>query len=98
MTVFEAYTHYMEECARKLYHGGSWKEFQDKLIVSDDFNRLWSNGCTAELTIEERRNIWEGFDWNRSKDMSFHNMEEQEIIEFLDDENIPKRRIRKTII
>ena len=98
MTVLQAYANYCKWCAGRLRVGGSFNEFKDKLIISDDFNKRWSFGCTAELTIDERRKIWEGLEWNRSTDMSFHNMNEKELLDFLNEGGIPKRRIRKTII
>lgn len=46
---------------------------------------------TEELTNDERQTIWSKN--HPAVDMSFHNMSETEIVEFLNGDNVPKRRI-----
>lgn len=46
---------------------------------------------SEELTNEERQTIWS--EKHPAVDMSFHNMDEIEKIEFLNSDNIPKRRL-----
>ena len=36
------------------YEEFNFEEFKDKLLTDDKFNERWSNGCTRELTMEER--------------------------------------------
>ncbi len=46
---------------------------------------------TRELRLDERKNIWNKH--NFSQDMSWHNMEEQDITDLLNEDNIPTRTI-----
>jgi len=46
---------------------------------------------TRELSLDERKNIWNKH--NFSQDMSWHNMEEHDITDLLNEDNIPTRAI-----
>lgn len=46
---------------------------------------------TRELSLGERKNIWNKY--NFSQDMSWHNMEEDDITDLLNEDNIPTRAI-----
>ena len=35
----------------------NFEEFKDKILTDDKFNARWANGCTRELSLEERYEI-----------------------------------------
>lgn len=66
MTVEEAYKNYTETIfietdktltsisPRGHYTRETIDDFKNKLLTDDFFNKEWGNGCTIELTLEER--------------------------------------------
>ncbi len=85
------------------------EEFLEKLKTDRDFNNRYGRKhitegkmvlppChygfqvyTRELSLGERKNIWNKY--NFSQDMSWHNMEEDDITDLLNEDNIPTRAI-----
>ena len=39
------------------YEEYNFEEFTDKVVSDDKFNARWANGCTRELSLEERYEI-----------------------------------------
>ena len=36
------------------YEEYNFEEFKDKILTDDKFNERWANGCTRELSLEDR--------------------------------------------
>lgn len=73
MTVKEAYNEYRDYYKTNQWNGEdirnylkpnwidyeeyNFEEFTDKVVSDDKFNARWANGCTRELSLEERYEI-----------------------------------------
>jgi hypothetical protein len=40
------------------YEEYNFEEFKNKILTDDKFNERWANGCTRELSLEERVNLF----------------------------------------
>lgn len=99
MTLKEAYTEYREYYKNNIWNGEdircylkrSWidyeeyniDEFKDRVLTDDKFNEKWSLGCTTQLTLDERIELF----------IQHKKTTPQNIPQDLDNENIPRRKI-----
>jgi hypothetical protein len=82
------------------YYLPSSREWFEKGLFGNHYRSVGRNGITSEygITIEtrfihldERKNIWNRN--NFSQDMSWYSMEESDIIDLLNEDNIPTKLI-----
>ena len=67
------------------------EEFTNLLITDDTFNAEWSNGCTRELTFDERYTLGETIENVRISKVTKYG--EAYITSVLNDFKIPKRTL-----
>lgn len=67
------------------------EEFTNLLITDDTFNSEWSNGCTRELTFDERYGLAESLENVRNGKIAKYG--EAYITTVLNDYKIPKRTL-----
>ena len=84
-----AYVHFLSQVTTDM----TIQEFGDKLISDDIFNTEWSNGCTRELTFDERYQLAESISNVREAKVQKYGKVYIEIV--LNENNIPKREILK---
>lgn len=82
-----AYFNYLTQVTTEM----TIEQFKELLINDDNFNTEWSNGCTRELTFDERYTLAETIENVRIGKVQKYG--EAYITIYLNDYNIPKRVI-----
>lgn len=82
-----AYFNYLTQVTTEI----TIEQFKELLIKDDNFNAEWSNGCTRELTFDERYTLAETIENVRIGKVQKYG--EAYITLYLNDYNIPKRII-----
>ena len=71
------------------YEEYNFEEFKDKILTDDKFNERWANGCTRELSLEERAKWLQD---TKGYDLLVGNLEHDHIREVVENES-PTRTI-----
>lgn len=82
-----AYFNYLTQVTTEM----TIEQFKELLITDDNFNTEWSNGCTRDLTFDERYTLAETIENVRIGKVQKYG--EAYITVHLNDYNIPKRVI-----
>lgn len=75
------------------YEEFDFDEFKQKLLSSDLFDQRWSNGCTRQLSLDERFTVWENLPDKDVLDFPIGPLSEVQQHEILDQIGIAKRVI-----
>lgn len=84
----KAYFIYLDQVTTEI----SMEQFEKLLLSDDDFNIEWSNGCTKELTFDERYQIAQIKESVKLSKVQ-KNYGEAYVTMALNDFKIPKRKI-----
>jgi hypothetical protein len=73
------------------YEEYNFEEFKNKILTDDKFNERWANGCTRELSLEERYDLIEKD--KHTQFVKWQDLGTDRIKEVLDEKNVPTRTI-----
>jgi hypothetical protein len=75
------------------YEELNFEEFKEKLLSSDMFNQKWANGCTRDLSLKERFELWELIPDRDVMDFPIGQLSEDQYHTVLDQIGVQRREI-----
>lgn len=109
MTVEEAYKKYLDYYKNNQWDGEdiihylkknwidyeeySYGEFKEQLLFNDKLNDKWGNGCTRNLSLDERFKLWEEMPDRDVMDFPIGELTEEQYHQALDQIGVPARVI-----
>jgi hypothetical protein len=77
------------------YEGYDFNEFENMVLTNDKFNKRWGNGCTVDLSLDERFKLWDELENKDVMDFPIGELTENQYHEVLTKIGIPARKIIK---